>query len=226
MTISGLDVVSAIVERRSIRRFLDRPVSLDTVRAILSQAARAPSATNSQPWLVHVVSGDTRRRISEAVLAATDVELVKQPYYPYFPTDAGEPYQSRRAEFGIAMTELDGFNRRDPEGLRQALRMNYLFFGAPVGLFFCLERKMLYGSWVDVGMFMQNVMLLARGHGLDTCAQVSWTNYGAILHKELSLPDDRVIVAGMSLGFADPEAKPNDLRTKRATIDEFATFHS
>jgi nitroreductase len=226
MASGGLDVVSAVLGRRSIRRFLDRPVSLDVVRTILCQAAQAPSATNSQPWLVHVVSGDARRRISEAVLAATDEQLIKQPYYPYFPSDAGEPYVARRAEFGIAMTELDGFNRRDPEGLRQALRMNYRFFGAPIGIFFCLEKKMLYGSWVDIGMFMQNVMLIARSHGLDTCAQVSWTNYGAILHRELRLPEDRVIVAGMSLGFADSHAKPNELRTKRAAIDEFATFHS
>jgi nitroreductase len=223
---SSLSVRDAITGRRSIRRFLDTPVPPNVVRQILTKAAHAPSGTNSQPWLVHVVSGETRRRLSEAVVSALSDELVKQPYYPYFPGEVSEPYQGRRANFGAGLTALDGFNRRDPEGLKSALRWNYRFFGSPLGLFFCLDRQMLYGSWVDMGMFMQNVMLLARSYGLETCAQVSWTNYGAIVHRELSIAQDMVIVAGMSMGYADKQAAPNRLQTERAPVDEFATFHN
>jgi nitroreductase len=222
---SRLSVSDAIAGRRSVRRFLDEPVRLGVVRDVLSKATRAPSGSNSQPWIVHVVAGESRRRVSAAVQAALEEELIKQPYYPYFPVDVGEPFASRRSEFGLGLTALDGFDRRDLEGLRNALRWNYRFFGAPIGLFFCLDRNLLHGSWLDIGMFMQNVMLLARSHGLESCAQVSWANYGGVVQRELSIPLDHVIVAGMSLGYADEAAAPNRLRTERAPVDEFATFH-
>lgn len=219
------DVRHVIAQRRSIRRFLGRPVDIEQVRAILATASRAPSGSNTQPWGVDVVSGTARDRISHRVLAALEDEVVRKPYYPYLPEPLPDPARLRQSDFAVRLGALDQIDRRSSTGPKQSLAWNYRFFGAPVGLFFHLDRAMQYGSWVDLGLFMQNVMLLARADGLDTCPQVSWANYGTIVQAELGIPKSRVIVAGMSLGYADPEALPNRLETPREPVDGFARFH-
>ncbi len=146
--------------------------------------------------------------------------------YPYFPDDAGEPYLGRRRKVGFDLYALYGVARNDIEGRKRAMLMNFEFFGAPVGLFFCMERKLFYGSWLDLGMFMQSVMVLARGHGLETCPQEAWNHYGPTVHKSVGIPDDLVIVSGMALGYEDKTAKANTLVTERVPVEQFTTFHS
>jgi nitroreductase len=218
-----MSAVEAVTGRRSVRRFLPDPVPPETIRAILQGAARAPSGTNSQPWHVHVVTGAARDRLSAAVIAAAEAgERAEE--YPYFPADAGEPYVARRRAVGFALYALYGVARGDMAGRARAALRNFTFFGAPVGLFFAMERRLLYGSWLDMGMFMQNVMVLARAHGLETCAQQAWCEFGPVLHRELAIPGEHVIVSGMSLGRADWSAPENTLVSEREPVEGFTTW--
>ena len=154
-----------ITGRRSIRRFLPDDVPAETLRAILTDAARAPSGTNTQPWKVWCVTGAARDRVSQAVCAAAFAGE-RSEEYPYMPSPLPEPYLSRKRQVGYALYELYGIARDDYPARTQAMLRNFEFFGAPVGLFFTMDRDLLHGSWLDCGMFMQNVMLLARDHGL------------------------------------------------------------
>jgi nitroreductase len=219
----AMTVREAVTGRRSVRRFLDTPVAIETVRQILADAARAPSGTNSQPWLVNVVTGKARARVVEAVTAAAIAGNAQQEY-PYFPDNAGEPYLSRRRKVGFDLYALYGVARNDVEGRKQAMLKNFDFFGAPVGLFFSMEKKMLFGSWLDLGMFMQNFMVLARGHGLETCPQEAWGHFGPTVHAAVGIPSDQVIVSGMALGVEDKSAKANTLVTEREPVEGFAKF--
>lgn len=218
-----MSVREAVVGRRSVRGFLPTPVPDATIRQILADASRAPSGTNSQPWYVHVVTGAARDRMSKAVLEAARAGK-RSEEYPYFPDDPGEPYQSRRRKVGFDLYALYGIDRKDMQGRARAGLKNYEFFGAPVGMFFSMDKKMLYGSWLDLGMFMQNVMIVARGYGLETCPQQAWGHYGATVHEVLGLPDSRVMISGMSLGYEDKSAIANTLVSEREPVDGFATF--
>jgi nitroreductase len=218
-----LSAREAVVGRRSVRGYLPKAVPAATIRSILADAARAPSGTNSQPWFVHVVTGAARDRVSKAVLEAARSGALSAEY-PYFPDEPGEPYQSRRRKVGFDLYALYGIDRKDMEGRKRVALKNFEFFGAPVGMFFSMERKMRYGSWLDLGMFMQNVMIVARYYGLESCPQQAWGNYGATVHKVLGLPDDRVMVSGMSLGYEDRAVVANTLVTEREPVDGFAVF--
>lgn len=220
-----MNAIDAVKGRRSVRNFLSRPVPEGVVRDILDVAARAPSGKNSQPWQVHVVSGAAKSRLSEAVIEAAKAGERKQEY-PYAPQPWWEPYIARARKVGFDLYALYGIERGDMEGRMRAALRNFEFFGAPVGLFFTMERALLYGSWLDVGMFMQNVMTLARAHGLETCPQQAWCDFGHVIRPALGVPDTHVLVSGMSLGYENVEAKENTLVTERLPVEQFATFHS
>jgi len=222
VTLSASD---AVTNRRSVRRFLPTPVNAELVRAILKGASRAASGTNIQPWLVHVVSGNARDRLSRAVLRAAEADEVSLEY-DYLPPKLNEPYLSRRRKLGFDLYALYGIDRKDMAARKAAALRNYQFFGAPVGLFFTIERDMGYGPWIDCGMFMQNVIILARSHGLETCPQQAWCEFGAVVHRELSIPANHVVVSGMALGYEDRSAVENTLVSERISVDEFATWHT
>ncbi|WP_083269478.1 nitroreductase [Bosea vaviloviae] len=217
-------VVEAVVNRRSVRRFLSTPVSPAVVRAILSGASRAPSGTNFQPWHVHVVTGTARERLSRAVLAAAEAGD-RSDEYAYAPSPVMEPYLSRRRQVGYELYKLHGIERSDYANRKRVMLQNFEFFGAPVGLFFTMEKYLLHGSWLDCGMFMQNVMVLARAHGLETCPQQAWCEYGQVVHQQLGIPDTHILLSGMALGNSDPEAPENTLVSERVPVDQFAEFH-
>ena len=219
------DVVEAVRGRRSIRRFLADPVSQDTVRAILESASRAPSGTNIQPWLVHVVTGEARTRLSKAALTAAEADQTSLEY-AYLPETLQEPYLSRRRAVGYALYEKYGIARTDYPARKAAMLRNFDFFGAPVGLFFTMDRDMALGAWLDCGMFMQNVMVLARAYGLETCPQQAWCDFGAVVHEELKIPEGHIVLSGMALGYADWSAPENTLITERVGVDAFTTWHA
>jgi nitroreductase len=219
-----LMATEAVTGRRSVRRFLAAPVPQDTIRTILADASRSPSGTNMQPWKVHVVMGAARDRLCQAVLAAANAGN-RSDEYAYMPSPLKEPYLSRRRRVGYELYALLGVARDDFESRKRVMLRNFEFFGAPVGLFFAMERDLLLGSWLDCGMFMQSVMILARAHGLETCPQQAWCEYGSVVHDELSIPDDQIILSGMALGFSDPQAPENTLVSERIAPEEFATFH-
>tara|TARA_S200000501_G_scaffold364219_1_gene396078 strand:- start:139 stop:831 length:693 start_codon:yes stop_codon:yes gene_type:complete len=211
-----------VIERSSKRNFLPDAVDINVVKNIIRDASRAPSGTNTQPWKVTCVTGETKKKLTNAVLDAAKRGDAKLEY-EYMPAKLKEPYISRKRAVGYALYELYGIKRDDYPARKAAGLRNFEFFGAPVGLFFRMDRELLYGSWLDVGMFMQNIMILARAKGLETCPQQAWCEFGATVHQALNIPDDEIIISGMSLGYAR-EAPENTLVSERVTLDDFTTF--
>jgi nitroreductase len=221
-------VDAAISTRRSVRAFLPTPVDRATVMQILDVASRAPSGTNTQPWKVHVLTGEARRRLSERILEVyDDAELRAQhaEEYDYYPREWVSPYIDRRRKIGWDLYGLLGIGKTDKDRMHDQHGRNYVFFDAPVGMIFTIDRVMAQGSWLDYGMFLQNIMVAARARGLDTCPQAAFTQFHRVIAEELALQPQEMVVCGMALGVADPEAIANRLVTARATVDEFAVFH-
>jgi nitroreductase len=222
-------VDAAITTRRSLRAFLPTAVPRETIEAILQVAARSPSGTNTQPWKVHVLTGEVKEALSRDILAAFDdpVERAKHTEpYAYYPTEWRSPYIERRRKVGWDLYSLLGIGKTDKAGMHAQHARNYGFFDAPVGLMFTVDRVMNQGSWLDYGMFLQSIMVAARARGLDTCPQAAFTQFHRIIGQHLGLGDDETLVCGMSLGWADPDALANQLQTEREPVSAFATFHA
>jgi nitroreductase len=220
-------VDAAITSRRSIRAFTDAPVPREQVEHILRVAARAPSGTNTQPWKVYVLTGPRKQALSDAILAAHADPAVAASHteeYGYYPQQWSSPYIERRRKVGWDLYALLGLTRDNKAGMAAQHGRNYQFFGAPVGLIFTIDRIMEQGSWLDYGMFLQNIMVAARGQGLDTCPQAAFTQYHRIIAEQLALPANEMVVCGMALGFADPDKVENTLLTERAPVTEFVKF--
>ncbi len=206
-----MDVSQAIARRMSVRAFKPEPVPGALVRGILEAAKQAPSGGNLQPWRVYALSGAAL----EAFKAKAAAEGMQEPEYDVYPPDLWEPLRTRRYQCGEDLYASIGIPREDrPARLRQLAR-NTVFFDAPVGLFFCLNRKVGPPQWADVGMYMQNVMLLAVEAGLATCAQEYWARYPKTVASFVGLPDDHMLFSGMCMGYADDAAPINNWRTRR-----------
>lgn len=221
-----ISVDDAIAGRRSVRAFLPDPVSKETVEHILSVASRAPSGTNTQPWQAHVLFGEARQRLTDAVIDAFKNEQGQHDHERlYYMTKWREPYVSRRRKVGWDMYGLVGITKDNREGMIEQTARNYKFFDAPVGMIFTIDQDMHWGSWLDCGMFLENVMLAARGQGLETCPQAAFANYHKVVRKVLNLPDSQAIICGMSLGKEDKSSVINELVTVREPVEAFTTFH-
>ena len=220
-------VDAAIGSRRSIRAFLEQPVAREDVERILEVAARAPSGTNTQPWKVYVLTGQARRDLSDAILAVNaDPQLAGEhtEEYAYYPREWASPYIDRRRKVGWDLYSLLGLTRDNKAGMAAQHARNYAFFDAPVGLIFTIDRIMEQGSWLDYGMFLQNIMVAARARGLDTCPQAAFTQYHRIIATQLSLPENEMVVCGMALGWADMAKIENSLVTEREPVTGFTHF--
>lgn len=218
-------VEQAIVSRQSIRGFLSKPVPTDLIRRLLETAARAPSGSNIQPWHVHVVTGARRDKLSLALLEAHERHEPERREYQYYPVKWRDPYLERRRETGWGLYRLLGIPKGDREASRRQHARNYAFFDAPCLLLFIIDDDMDKGSWLDYGMFLQNIMIMARGYGLDTCPQAALANYPDIVKQHLNIPDNQIVVCGIALGYQDPEQIVNQYRTTRVPVDAFAVFH-
>lgn len=217
-------VSDAITGRQSIRAFFpDRAVSDEQVESLLRIAGRAPSGSNIQPWHVYVVRGERKARITEACserfLGGDDGAYE----YHYYPREWRQPYIGRRRQTGFGLYGLLGIDKNDTEAVQAYRVQNYQFFGAPVGLFFTIDRDMEQGSWLDYGMFLQSFMLAAREAGLETCAQAAFCPYHDSVMAILEAPAEQMLVCGMSLGYAIPDALVNTYRTERLDPLDFMT---
>lgn len=221
-----MDVLDAMRGRTASRAFLNRPVESATVEAILEAARWAPSGANTQPWRVAVLAGAPKQRLSEALLAARAGGRPARPEYDYYPREWFEPYKARRRASGLAMYGALGIDLEDKPAREQAWNRNYQFFGAPTGLLFFIDPRLAKGSWLDLGMFIQNVMLAARGLGLATCPQASIAEYPDIVRRELGIEKAWRLVCGMALGHPDPEAPVNRYRTEREPVSSFTTWYT
>jgi len=210
-----MDVSEAVKRRMSVRAFRAEAPSGEVIREILDLAKGAPSGGNLQPWRVYALAGEPLADL-KTLVAATPMET---PEYDVYPPDLWEPFRTRRFQCGEDLYASIGVPREDrPARLRQ-LAKNLDFFGAPVGLFFCLDRKLGPPQWSDVGMYMQNLMLLAVERGLDTCAQEFWARYPRTVGGFIGLPDDHMLFSGMALGYRDETAPINGWRTRRDPFD-------
>lgn len=221
-------VDAAITSRRSIRAFLPTSIPRETVEDLLRVASRAPSGTNLQPWQVHVLTGAALKRLSDRILAIHDdpAELARhEREYDYYPKAWTEPYLDRRRKVGWDLYGLLGIEKTDKARMHAQHGRNYRFFGAPVGLIFTLDRVLQIGSWLDYGMFLQNLMVAARARGLDTCPQAAFAQFHRVIAEELGLGPEQMVVCGMALGHADPAAVENTLVTERAPVSEFTRFY-
>lgn len=218
----------AIVTRRSIRAFLPTPVPREQIDEILRVASAAASGVNTQPWRVHVVTGAAKQRLSDAIAGIHDdperSAQLQEPY-DYYPQAWTSPFVDRRRKVGWDLYGLLGIAKGDKERMHAQHGRNYSFFGAPVGLFFTLNRVMRTGSFLDYGMFLQSVMVAARARGLDTCPQVAFTKFHRVIGEQLGIGDDELLVCGMSLGVADPGCIENSLVTEREPVERFTTYH-
>ncbi len=220
-------VDAAIKSRHSLRAFLPTPVPRQTIEDILEVASWAPSGTNTQPWQVHVLTGAALQRISGRIQAAyldPAQNAAHREEYAYYPTEWRSPYIDRRRKVGWDLYGLLGIAKTDKARMQHQHGRNFIFFDAPVGMFFTIDRVMQQGSWLDYGMFLQNIMVAARARGLHTCPQAAFTQFHRLIAEELQLRDEQMLVCGMSLGFADPEAVENSLVTERAPVSDFTRF--
>lgn len=215
-----------IVGRRSIRQFLPTPVPREVIEEILRVARHAPSGNNIQPWRVHVVSGETLRTLCARVCAEFDRGPDHaRSEYDYYPREFFEPYLARRRRTGWGLYGLLGIDKTDREGMRRQHRRNFVFFDAPAALVFTIDRRLAQGSWLDYGMFLQNVLLAAAARGVDSCAQAAWIDYFQVVAEVLGFAAEEQLVCAVALGYRDDRAGVNCLLTERAELDEFVRFH-
>lgn len=224
-------VEQAINTRMSARAFTSQPVPRELITQLLAQASRAPSGTNTQPWKVYVLQGKSRDTLVEKVCAAHD-EVRAHPEkaadyrepYDYYPEKWVSPFIDRRRENGWSLYGLLGITKADKDKMHAQHQRNYRFFDAPVGLMFTLDKVMGRGSLVDYGMFLQTLMLAARGMGLHTCPQAAWNGFGSIILPHIGAGDNEMLVCGMALGYADTSEIVNTFRTPREPVESFTQW--
>jgi len=222
-----LDVEEAITSRHSIRAFLPKPVPRELLERVLAVASRAPSGTNTQPWKVYVLTGAAKEALSRRVLDIYDDPEERELHteeYAYYPIEWKSPFIDRRRKVGWDLYGLLGIAKTDKNRMHLQHSRNYEFFGAPVGLMFTIDRIMRQGSWLDFGMFLQSLMVAARGLGLDTCPQAAWTPFHRLIMPALGAAANEQLVCGMSLGYRDPDAIENTLVTEREPVANFVKF--
>ncbi len=226
-----MNVDEAIRTRMSTRAFTPQAVPVEAIREILALASRAPSGTNTQPWKVYVLQGASRDSLADKVCAAHDagradpaLAAARKPAYDYYPEKWVSPYIDRRRENGWGLYGLLGIGKGDKDKMHAQHQRNFRFFDAPVGLMFTLDRIMGRGSLVDYGMFLENIMLAARGRGLHTCPQAAWNGFAKIILPHIGAGPDEMLVCGMALGYADDTNTVNTFHTPRVPADEFTRW--
>ena len=224
-------VDQAITSRMSVRAFLPEAVPRETLMHVLDVASRAPSGVNTQPWKVYVLQGETRDELVSKVCAAHDAVRADpglaahyQEAYAYYPEKWVSPYIERRRENGWGLYGLLGIGKGDKDKMHAQHQRNYRFFDAPVGLMFTIDRVLGRGSLLDYGMFLQSIMVAARGHGLHTCPQAAWNGFAKIILPHIGAGEEEMLVCGMALGYADPSALVNSFHTPRESASQFTHF--
>lgn len=226
MTQQASHVENAIKSRKSVRGFLPKAVDLELIEDILSAAAFAPSGSNTQPWKVHVVTGETRDRLATALVDAHNSKAPQNREYEYYPTEWRSPYTERRRAAGWGLYSLLGIEKGDRNASFRQHARNFEFFGAPTVLIFTIDNDLGTGSWLDYGMFLQNIMIAAVARGLGTCPQAALANYPQLIRDELDIPSTEIVMCGIAIGYEDPDNPANAFRTARMAPSEFTTVHA
>lgn len=216
-----MKVSKAVENRNSVRDFLSNPVSNNTIEELLIKASRSPSGGNLQPWRVYVLN---EKSLRDFLKFQADWTKPEKPAYAIYPENLKEPYRTSRYELGEEMYSLLNIPRDDKAARIAQVMKNFNFFGAPVGLFCFIDKVMGPPQWSDLGMFLQTFMLLAKEIGLDTCAQEAWSIKQDSIRQFLKLNEEMILFCGMAVGYKNPDAPINDLKSTRRPLDEWATF--
>ena len=220
-----VDVYEAIRSRQSVRGFLDRPVPSEVLRRILDAALRAPSGGNLQPWHVWVLSGtkldDLKARVRRRVAAG---DLGDQLPVPPYPQALPDTYADRLSDMGARRYGAVGVARDDQDARKRVRAGNWECWGATTALYFYLDARMLPPQWMDIGIFLQSVMLLCRAEGLDSCPQIAWAEYHQTVAQVIQPPSELVLACGMSIGYADPDVPRVEL--PRAELSDLVKFET
>jgi nitroreductase len=221
-----MDVFEAVDSRISCRSFLDRPVAPELVRNLIAAAARAASGGNLQPWQVYALTGSALTELKQKVAAAIGDRDPRQvaAEYPIYPKTMWEPYGSRREHHGVQLYGALDIDRNDAAARLVQFKRNYEFFNAPVALFIAIDRRLGPGQWADLGGYIHALMYLARGHGLDTCAQESWARMHRIVGSFVKMPPEQMLFCAVSIGYGDRTHPANSFRAPRAAPEEFCRF--
>jgi nitroreductase len=229
--VSQNSIDQIITSRMSARAFTQQAVAKELIEQILYVASRAPSGTNTQPWKAYVLQGNSRDQLVEKVCKAhneirQDPSLAKnyQEEYDYYPTQWVSPYIDRRRENGWGLYGLLGIGKADKDKMHEQHQRNYQFFDAPVGLMFTVDKVMGRGSLLDYGMFLENLMISARGHGLHTCPQAAWNGFSKIILPHIGAQENEMMVCGVALGYADESHIVNTFSTPRVPVAEFTKW--
>jgi nitroreductase len=225
-TAASATVSVAIDTRSSVRAFLDDPVPDSLLREIIEKATRAASGGNLQPWRLYVLTGSARGRLVDAVAEKSKTKPLDGLEYDIYPRELTEPYKTRRGQVAAGMYELMGIARDDSAARNAQMAKNFEFFGAPVGMILTIDKQMGPPQYCDLGLFLGNLMLLAREAGLHTCPQEAWSVWGQTIRDTVGVPENELVFCGVSLGYADPDHPINALRTDRAPLEDFASFLS
>jgi nitroreductase len=221
-----MDVFEAVDSRISCRWFLDRPVDPALIRDVIARAARAASGGNLQPWQVYALAGAALAELKQQVAAsiAGRDPRHEDAEYPIYPKTMWEPYKSRRDHHGVQLYGALKIDRDDAAARLRQFKRNYEFFNAPVALFIAIDRRLGPGQWADLGGYIHTLMFLARGHGLDTCAQESWARMHRIVGAFVKMPSEQMLFCAVSIGYGDHRHPANSFRSPRAAPDEFCRF--
>ncbi|MEH6402601.1 MAG: nitroreductase [Sneathiella sp.] len=219
-----MKVSDAIKSRKSVRQFTSQPVSEIQVRELLDISKWAPSGGNLQPWKIQALTGAPLKSLVDDVAEKLRTGVEEAPEYNVYPPELTEPYRTRRRVVGQALYDLIGVPRSDTPGKMRQLAKNFEFFGAPIGIFFILDRQMEIGQFADLGMLMQNIMLLAREMGLHTCPQEAWARWPETVSRHLEVPENEMMFCGMALGYVDDDAVINQLQSERDDFDQLITM--
>lgn len=219
-----MNVSDAVAQRRSVRDFLNTPVSDELLAELLQKSARTANGGNIQPWRLYVLNGDSMAEFRAYHAKRLASHPTEEPEFDIYPSPLGEPYRSNRYELGEQMYELLGIPREDKEGRYRQFAKNLDFFGAPAAFFCFIDRQMGRPQWADLGMFLQTFMLLAEEAGLNTCAQEAWSVRPESVSQFVKAPDELMLFCGMAIGHANPDAPVNHIKSKRLALNQFATF--
>lgn len=219
-----MQVEEALKLRKATRAFLPQEVEKEKIVRILDAARHAPSGTNTQPWQVAVVTGEKRRRLGDLMETAFRSGQAGAMEFQYYPETWEGIYKERRRACGLQMYSTLEISREDRQRQQDQWAANYRAFDAPVMMFFFIDRILETGSYLDYGMFIQSVMLMALEEGLATCPQAALGEYPEIVKRELGYPEDKKLVVGLALGYEDKSHIINNYRTPRDEVEQFTRF--
>lgn len=215
------DVVKS---RKSIRAYLDKDVDRKMVEDILRLSSRAPSGANIQAWQVIVLHNEALKKLGQKLFDMSVAGIKEECEYQFYPRSWREPYLARRRKVGWDLYRALGIARSERSKIERQQAKNFMFFGAPVGLIFTMDRDMELGSWLDLGCFIQTIALVARSFGLDSCIQAAFSEYHKTISDELQIPPERQVICGLALGYRDEKAPENNFPTERVPLEDFVRF--